>query len=116
MPISTPYTGTATVGAAAVSLVSGTTTLQTVTSAPGVYQVVVDLAALASGDAYDLSIYDAAAAGGAKRMIVTQRVTGPIPDPLLVMPSMLLVHGWDVTLAKASGTDRAVSWSLHRVA
>jgi hypothetical protein len=116
MPISTPYTGTATITSTELSMVSGTTTLQTVANAPGVYQVVADLSALASGGAVDLRLYEAARSGGTKRLVYTERFTGPLTEPMLILPSTILVHGWDYTLQKASGTDRAVSWSIHRAA
>ena len=53
----------------------------------------------------------------------TQRVTHIIPiaqaqtgQPNLASPSLILMHGWDVTLIKISGTDRAISWSVRQVA
>ncbi len=116
MPLTAPYTGSATIGATPVSLVTGTTTLQTVTDAPGIYQVCLDLSALTSTDVIELDILEAATAAGAQRLAYTQRLAGPVAEPIYLTPSLVLMHGWDVRLAKLAGTDRAVSWSLRRVA
>ena len=116
MTITTAYTGSATISTTETSLVSGTTTLQTITSAPGVYQAAIDLSALAATETYQLTIYEAAVAGGTKRIAMQRRITGPLDEPIYITPSVLLMHGWDVTLTKLLGTDRSISWSLRQIA
>jgi len=34
---------------------------------------------------------------------------------VFVTPSLLLIHGWDMTLLKVAGTDRAIDWSIRAV-
>lgn len=116
MPITTAYTNTATISSAETSLVSANTTLPTITAEPGIYQVALDLSALAATDTYELRIYDAAAAAGTKRIAMRRRITGALDEPIYITPSLLLMHGWDVSLTKIAGTDRSVSWSIRKVA
>jgi hypothetical protein len=33
-----------------------------------------------------------------------------------VAPSLILLHGWDVTMTKVSGTGRTIEWSIRKVA
>jgi hypothetical protein len=32
-----------------------------------------------------------------------------------VSPTLIVMHGWDATLDKISGTDRAITWSIRTV-
>lgn len=116
MAITVAYSGTATIGATETSLVSGTSTLQTITAQPGIYQVVLDLAALTATETYELVIYEAAAPSGTKRVAMRRSVTGVQAEPIYITPSLLLCCGWDVTLDKIAGTDLSVSWSIRQVA
>ncbi len=36
-------------------------------------------------------------------------------EPQFVSPSLILLHGWDITLAQTTGTGRAFPWSIRRV-
>lgn len=114
MAITAPYSGTATIGTTETSLVSGTTTLQTAT-VPGIYQACVDLSALTTADLFEMTIYEAATSGGTKRVAWRRRFGGPLPEPIVITPSLLLMHGWDMTLDKVLGTDRSISWSIRQV-
>jgi hypothetical protein len=40
---------------------------------------------------------------------------GPQSGPL-VIPSLILMHGWDFTVDKIAGTDRSISGSIRKVA
>lgn len=114
MAISEAYTGTATVSSTELDLPSNTTVLSTLT-ASGIYQLFVDLSALAAGDRYQLNIYEKVLAGGTQRAVQSVELTGPLTDPVYVTPSLLLMNGWTMTLEKLRGTDRSVSWSIRKV-
>lgn len=34
----------------------------------------------------------------------------------IVLPSMIFMHGWDVTMKRLAGIDRSIGWSIRQVA
>lgn len=99
------------------SLANASTTLATKTDV-GAYQVTLDQNALAAGDRYLLQLYEAGASGGTKRVADSWLLEGVPPDDNLVLltPTVILGRGWDWTLKKLAGTDRALPFTLWRVA
>lgn len=81
----------------------------------GVYQVFIDLSAMLQGDQFDLKVYEKVQAGGTQRVVYAASFLGPQSPAHVVLPSLLLMHGWDVTLKKIAGTDRAIAWSIRQV-
>ena len=114
MAISEAYTGTATVGTAELSLVSGTTSLQSVTT-DGVYQVFIDTVNMIAGDEYEILIKEKVTSAGVQRNIYSAVLDGKQSSPF-VTPSLVLIHGWDITMRKVTGTDRAFPYSIRQVA
>jgi hypothetical protein len=103
-----------TVGATELSIVSGTTTLQTIT-VPGVYQLFVDPGVMAKGDEYIVRIYEKVeATGGTKKVLASFHLAG-VQTENFVAPTFLLMHGWDMTLQKLVGTDRTFDASIRKV-
>jgi len=83
----------------------------------GVYQVFIDFNALADGDVFEVKFYEKVQSSDTQRCFWTAAVAhdqGACEN--WVSPSMVLMHGWDVTLEKLSGTDRAITWSVRKVA
>ncbi len=113
MAISEPYTNSATISTAEYSLVNNSTTLASITD-DGVYQVFIDLANMAVGDEYEIKIKEKVTSGGTQRTVYTAYQDGAVAEPF-VTPSLILVHGWDVTMRKVAGTDRSISWSIRKV-
>lgn len=113
MAITEAYTGTATVGVTELSLVSGTTTLQSVAT-PAVIQLFIDTANMAAGDEYEIDIKDKVISGGTQRSLYLATLDGKQSGPF-VTASLILYHGWDITLTKITGTDRSFSWSIRKV-
>lgn len=103
-----------TVGATELSIVSGTTTLQTITTA-GVYQLFVDASNMAKADEFRIKIYETVRSGGTKRVLMAATLMG-VQAELYCSPSLILMNGWDMTLAKIAGTDRAFTASIRKVA
>lgn len=114
MAISEAYTGTATVGTGELSLVSGTTTLQSVTT-DGVYQCFIDTANMIAGDEYEILIKEKVTSAGTQRNVYSATLDGRQGTPF-VTPSLVLIHGWDITMRKVTGTDRAFPYSIRQVA
>lgn len=115
MALAELYTGSAvTISTTEISLVSGTSTLQTDTT-DGLFQLFVEANNMAAGDQYRIQIYEKVLSGGTKRLIDQFDLLGVQPKPVWVGPALFLMHGWDFTLIKIAGTDRAFSWSIRQV-
>jgi hypothetical protein len=117
MAITEVYTGTLTVSTTELSLVSGTSVLQSVTD-DGVYQVFLDLNAVANGDVFELRIKEKVTSAGTQRTIATFTLSDAFgaDNAVWASPSLILMHGWDVTMDKTVGTDRSIPYSIRRVA
>lgn len=107
-------TGSATISTAEYSLVTPGTTLATDTT-DGVYQIYIDFSNMASGDEYNIEILEKVTSSGTKRSIYTAQLEGAQTSPF-VTPTLILMHGWDVTVNKITGTDRVIDWSIRQVA
>jgi hypothetical protein len=116
MPITEHATFSAvTVGTSELSIVSGTTTLQNDTT-DGVYQLWVDgVANMAKGDEFAIRIYEKVKAAGTKRQVFKAVLSDAQSEPF-VAPNLILMHGWDMTIQKVAGTDRAFDASIRKVA
>ena len=116
MAISEPYElDGVTVGAAELSIVSGTTTLQTITD-DGVYQLWIDAGVMAKGDEFIVKLYEKVeATGGTKKCFAQWSLQG-VQTEIFVTPTFILINGWDMTITKLAGTDRAFDASIRKVA
>jgi hypothetical protein len=114
MAITNEFTDTATIGTTEYSLPNASTTLTPRTDV-GVYQVFIDTSAMAAGDQYEITVYEKVTSGGSQLPIYRAVLTGAMADTW-VSPSLILMLGWDVTIAKLAGTDRSFSWSIRQVA
>ena len=113
MAITTAYELSAvTVGATELSIVSGTTTLQSITT-PGVYQLVIDAANMAKGDEFRVKLYEKCKAAGTKRVFAVWSLQG-VQSELFITPTFMLLNGWDMTITKLVGTDRAFDASIRK--
>ena len=119
MALSQPYSNAGLlVSTTELSLISGTSTLQTNTTA-GIYQVFLDLTALAAGDSFVLKIKEAAAPAGTQGILIEEVFApagGALSTPIYASPALQLVNGWDMTLTKLLGTDRSIPYSIRQVA
>lgn len=117
MAISEPYElDGVTVGSSELSIVSGTTSLQTITD-DGVYQLWVDDQALmAKADEFKIRIYETVeGTGGTKKVVFSATIKG-VQSEIFVTPMLILINGWDMTIQKIAGTDRAFDASIRKVA
>lgn len=114
MTIAESFTGTAiTISTTEFSLTNGSTAIATQT-AKGHYAVYIDLTNMAAGDEYEVAIMEKVRSGGTARRVIIGRFVGAQPDPFM-SPSFPLFWGWDFTLKKIAGTDRAFDWSVRGV-
>lgn len=80
----------------------------------GVFQLVVDVAAMVLGDTLELRIKEKARSGDTQRQVWMIPLIGPPTDTLFVSPPIMLLHGWDMTLKQTTGTGRAFPWSIRK--
>jgi len=111
MPLAELFTNTATIGTTEYSLPNNSTTL-TPRTEDGMYQALIDLNAMAAGDQYEIKIYEKITSGGTQRAVFSATVTG-VQSPFII-PALMLLHGWDITMKKLAGTDRSISWSIRQ--
>lgn len=116
MAIAELYSGSATISTTEISLVSGTSTTQSITT-DGIYQVFLDLNALANGDVFELRVKEKVRSSDTQRIVFLMSfANAQTSQPNAATPSLILMHGWDITIIKISGTDRAIPWSIRQVA
>lgn len=110
----TEYTFSETISTTEWSLTTDTAGPDTQTD-DGMVQVFVDLSALLAGDVFELAMYEKVASGATQRQVWTTRFAGAQGVPLWAGPANVVMHGWDYTLLKISGTDRSIEWSVRLI-
>jgi hypothetical protein len=113
MAIAELYAGTEAVGATEWSLTTDTAGPDTDTTA-GVFQVFLDTSDMVLGDQLRIRVYEKVRSATAQRIIYEAILTGTMADTW-VSPSLILLHGWDVTCQAIAGTI-TVEWSIRQVA
>lgn len=80
----------------------------------GVYQVFLDVSDMVALDQLQIRVYEKCRSTDTQR-VVYESILGGAQADLWVSPSLILLHGWDVTIRALTGTI-AVNWSIRRVA
>lgn len=115
MAITEAYAVTETVGTTEHSFTTDTGGPDADTT-DGVYQGFFDVNAFAAGDQFQFRVYEKAQSAGTQRIVYEAILTGVQVHPLFVTPSLVLMHGWDMTWKKLAGTDRSIEGSIRKVA
>lgn len=115
MAITEAFAGSEVVSTTEWSLTTDTAGPDAETS-DGVFQVFIDVSAMASGDEFRFRVYEKVQSSDTQRIVYDTTLIGPQSPPILVFPSLVLMHGWDVTADKIAGTDRTLTWSIRKVA
>ena len=114
MAIAQLYSGTEAIGAAEHSLTTDTSGPDVDTTV-GCYQVFLDVSDMIAGDQLQIRIYEKCRSGDTQRIVYQSVLTGTQSEPIWVSPSLILMHGWDVTCAALAGTI-TVLWSIRQIA
>lgn len=115
MAISEAFSGTATITVTeyscpnAASYSAGSARIE-----DGVYQVFLDTSDMVAGDQLQIRIYEKCRSADTQRVIYESILTGTMADTW-VSPSLILLHGWDVTVTTLAGTSIIVNWSIRQV-
>lgn len=104
-----------TIGASEYSIPANTTSAVPVAQTTnGIFQCFLDLSALAAGDQFQFQLYEKAVNGGTIRKVGMPRIfDGAQGVPNVRLDLGFLQNGWDATLIKNAGTDRAIPCSLR---
>jgi len=114
MAITEAFAGTEAVSTTEHSLTTDTAGPDTETS-DGVFQVFLDVSDMVTGDDLQIRVYEKVQSGDTQRIVYQANLFGPQSPPIFVLPSLVLMHGWDVTLDAIAGTI-TVTWSIRKVA
>jgi hypothetical protein len=114
MAITEVYTlNNVSVGGTELSIVSGTTSLQTITD-DGHYSLLIDdNGNMTETDAFKIRLYEKVLAGSTKKVFAWWSIAGAQSEAFIT-PSFPLIHGWDMTIQKISGSDRAFYASIRK--
>lgn len=116
MAIAEAFAGSATIGVTEYSAPNAANySAGTARTEDGVYQVFLDTSDMVSGDELRIRIYEKCRAADTQRIIYESYLAGTMADTW-VSPSLILLHGWDVTLTTILGTSIIVNWSIRQVA
>lgn len=114
MAIAQSYSGTETVSTTEHSLTTDTAGPDA-TVATGIYQCFLDLSALAAGDHFVFKVYEKVLSSSTQQLVYVANFINVQAQPIWVSPSLVLIHGWDMTLDKVAGTDRSIDWSIRGI-
>lgn len=114
MAITEAFAGTEAVGATEHSCTTDTSGPDTETS-DGVFQVFLDVSDMTTGDILQIRVYEKVQSSSTQRVVYESILTDAQAEGIWVSPSLILLHGWDVTLDALAGTI-TVEWSIRKVA
>jgi len=115
MAITEAFAGSETVSTTEWSLTTDTAGPDAEAS-DGIFQVYLDLNAMANGDIFRFRGYEKAQSTDTQRCFLDFSFAHAQSTPNWVSDAFILMHGWDFTLLKVAGTDRAITWSIRKVA
>jgi CRISPR/Cas system CMR-associated protein Cmr3 (group 5 of RAMP superfamily) len=81
----------------------------------GAFQIFVDANAIIAGDTLEGDLQEKCISGGTARKVWQFSITGAQALPMIVSPTVLLLHGWDFRMRQRAGTGRSIPWSVRKV-
>src|SRR5436190_22812534 len=103
MAISELYQNAESISTTEHSLTNNSTSIAAQTT-DAIVQGFIDLNAMAAGDEYELKVYEKISSGGTQRVVYSGYFANAQAQPIFPLPSLIMMHGWDVTLKKKAGT------------
>lgn len=108
----TEFAGSTTIGATEYSLTNNSTTLASQVI-DGIVQGWIDFSNLSGSDLYVFRVYEKVRSSSSQG--VAYEGYASAGSGRVTLPSLMLKHGWDVTVQKITGTDRSIEWSVRYV-
>jgi hypothetical protein len=115
MAITEAFSGTASITSTEWSATTNTAGPDAETS-DGVFQGYFDLSDMITGDQIQLRVYEKARSSDAQLLLYESIISGAQAYPLMALPSLILMHGWDFTMKTLAGTSITVNWSIRKAA
>ena len=115
MAITETHSGNPTVTTSEYFCASASTTA-TYQTTDGVCQAFFDVSAMAAGDEYQFRAYEKVRSSSTARVVAEWVLSGAQAEPVFPTPSLILLHGWEFSIKKLAGTDRAIEFSIRSVA
>jgi hypothetical protein len=84
-----------------------------------VFDAVIDLGNMASGDVVELRVYAKALTGSTLRRVYYQKFNDSQDDepslqsPIVYVPAMTVMKEWKLTLKQTAGTGRNYDWTIY---
>ncbi len=82
----------------------------------GIFQLFLDVNDMVAGDVLQIRMYEKCRSGDTQRIFAEWILRDVQATPIWVSPSVILLHGWDMTLDCIAGTSITVLWSIRQVA
>lgn len=91
------------------------TTLSGVNTDDRIIQVFFDCNALAAGDVVEVRVIEKALSSGTARVCWVATAANALSEPMIVCPSLIVLHGWSVDARQTTGTVRSFPWSVRAI-
>jgi len=120
MPIAQYVSGTETVTSSSEWSLTSDSSSGSVDTTDGVFQVFLDLKNLTAStsggtDTFEFRVYEKVIAGSTQGLVYSARFAGVQGAPVWASPSLILMHGWDMTIKKTAGTNESIDWSVRQI-
>ena len=113
MAITELYSGTEAVSTTEWSLTTDTAGPDADTT-DGVFQIWLDVSDMIAGDELQIRVYEKVRSADTQRIVWQATLVGAQSPAIWVSPTLILLHGWDVTLDAIVGTI-TVLWSIRQL-
>jgi len=81
----------------------------------GVYQLWIDdQANMTKTEEYAIRVYEKVESGSTSKQVFKATLKG-VQSEVFVTPTLILINGWDMSMQKIAGTDRAFDASIRRI-
>ena len=95
------------------SLTANSTSIASLTTA-AVVTLWLDAPNMQAGDEFEVAIREKVVTGGTQRRMILANLVGVQAEPFVTGPYQVGI-GWDLTLLRKAGSDRAFSWSIRSI-
>jgi len=113
MAITQLYSGTEAISTTEWSLTTDSSGPDSDTNV-GCFQAFLDVSDMVNTDILQIRVYEKVRSGDTQRIVYEAILQDAQSEPIWVSPTLILMHGWDVTCDALAGTI-TVNWSIRQV-
>jgi hypothetical protein len=97
--------------------IASESTSKTKQTSAGIYQLWLDLNALAKNDVFEIKCTEEArAADTVEQVAYRATLWGVKTSKVWVSPALALMNGWEFSIDRLAGADRAIPYSIRKLA